>query len=123
MCGIAGAFIYDPAVARLDCLFAAVNASKARGRDAFGAVRWSPSTAFRKYARHVRGRHSWLAELGGPQPGELTTYLHTSRAEPTTEWRREKTDSDIPPFVDHNVAVAHNGIIANDEELTRQYGL
>src|SRR5262245_4137894 len=123
MCGIAGALVYDPAVARLDRLLAAVDASGARGQDAFGVVRWSPSAGFRKYARHVGGPHNWLRELGDPDPAELTAYLHTSRAEPTTEWRREKTESDIPPFVDRGVAVAHNGIIANDEELTRQYGL
>jgi 7-cyano-7-deazaguanine synthase len=123
MCGIAGALVYDPGSARLDCLLAAVKGSAARGQDAFGVVRWSPSTGFRKYGRHVCGPHDWLDELGRPEPGELTVYLHTSRAEPTTEWRREKTESDIPPFVDEGVAVAHNGIIANDDELTGQYGL
>jgi 7-cyano-7-deazaguanine synthase len=123
MCGIAGALVYDPAIARLDCLLAAVHASGARGQDAFGVVRWSPSAGFRKYGRHVRGSHNWLEELGGPETAEPTIYLHTSRAEPTTEWRREKKESDIPPFVAEGIAVAHNGIIANDEELTCRYGL
>jgi 7-cyano-7-deazaguanine synthase len=123
MCGIAGALVYDPGSARLDCLLAAVEASAARGQDAFGVVRCSPSTGFRKYGSHRRGPHHWLEQLGPPEPGELTAYLHTSRAEPTTEWRREKTDSDIPPFLAEGVAVAHNGIISNDEELIRRYDL
>jgi 7-cyano-7-deazaguanine synthase len=123
MCGIAGALVYDPAVARLDCLLAAVHASQARGQDAFGVVRWSPSDGFRKYGRHVPGTHDWLDELGRPELEDLTVYLHTSRAEPTTEWRREKTDSDIPPFVDEGVVVAHNGIISNDKELAHRYDL
>src|SRR4051812_31404655 len=123
MCGIAGALVYDPAIARLDCLLAAIDGSAARGQDAFGVVRWSPSTAFRKYGSHVPGPHDWLEQLGRPGPDELTVYLHTSRAEPTTEWRRDKTDADIPPFVDEGVAVAHNGIISNDEELIRCYDL
>jgi 7-cyano-7-deazaguanine synthase len=53
----------------------------------------------------------------------LTIYLHTSRAEPTTEWQRHKTEKDIPPFVADGVAVAHNGIVANDEELIRTHHL
>ncbi len=123
MCGIAGALVYDPGIARLDCLLAAVTASASRGQDAFGVVRWSPSIGFRKYGRHVCGPHDWLEQLGRPEPEELTVYLHTSRAEPTTEWRREKTELDIPPFVDEGVAVAHNGIISNDGEVTRHYDL
>jgi glucosamine 6-phosphate synthetase-like amidotransferase/phosphosugar isomerase protein len=123
MCGIAGALVYDPAIARLECLLAAIDASAARGQDAFGVVRWSPSTGFRKYGRHVCGPHGWLEQLGQPESGELTAYLHVSRAEPTTEWRPDKTDADIPPFVDEGVAVAHNGIISNDEELIRHHDL
>jgi 7-cyano-7-deazaguanine synthase len=123
MCGIAGALVYDPAIARLDCLLAAIDASAARGRDAFGVVRWSPSTEFRKYGCHVCGPHDWLEQLGQPESGELTAYLHVSRAEPTTEWRREKTESDIPPFVAGGIAVAHNGIIANDHELAQEHTL
>jgi 7-cyano-7-deazaguanine synthase len=123
MCGIAGALVYDPGIARLDCMLAAIDASAARGQDGFGVVRWSPSSGFRKYGRHVCGPHDWLEQLGRPESEELTLYLHTSRAEPTTEWRREKAESDIPPFVDEGVAVAHNGIISNDEELIRRYDL
>jgi 7-cyano-7-deazaguanine synthase len=61
--------------------------------------------------------------VGPPAADEPTVYLHTSRAEPTTEWRQEKTDTDIPPFVDEGIAVAHNGIIANDDDLAENYGL
>jgi 7-cyano-7-deazaguanine synthase len=123
MCGIAGALVYDSGSAGLDCLLAAVHASRARGQDAFGVARWSPSTGFRKYGRHGHGSHDWLDKVGGPEPLELTVYLHTSRAEPTTEWRRNKTEADIPPFVAEGIAVAHNGIIANDKELIRQHDL
>ena len=123
MCGIAGAFVYEPEDARLNCLVAAVEASASRGEDAFGVVRWSPSTGFRRYCRHSRGEHEWLGELGHPEPGEITAYLHTSRAEPTTEWRPSKADADIPPFVGEGVAVAHNGIIANDQSLAERFGV
>jgi glucosamine 6-phosphate synthetase-like amidotransferase/phosphosugar isomerase protein len=123
MCGIAGALIYDPRVARLDCLLAAVEASAARGEDSFGVVRWSPSTGFRHHGWPGRKRDRWLDTVGAPAPDEETIYLHTSRAEPTTEWQRIKTDRDIPPFVADGIAVAHNGIVANIEELASTYRL
>jgi 7-cyano-7-deazaguanine synthase len=121
MCGIAGALIYDQKAARLDCLLAAVDASAARGKDSFGVVRWSPSMGFRHHGRLGHARDGWLDIIGWPEPDEPTVILHTSRAEPTTEWQRDKTDKDIPPFVVEGVAVAHNGIVANDEELASAY--
>src|SRR5436190_178910 len=99
MCGIAGALIYEPKSARLDCLIAAVDASAVRGEDSFGVVRWSPSAGFRRYGRPGKERDGWLDAIGWPAPDEPTMYIHTSRAEPTSEWQREKTAHDIPPFV------------------------
>jgi 7-cyano-7-deazaguanine synthase len=121
MCGIAGALVYDPNVARLDCLLAAVDASATRGEDSFGVARWSPSTGFRHHGKPGRQRDGWLDAVGGPAADEPTIYLHTSRAEPTTEWQRNKTERDIPPFIAEGIAVAHNGIVANDEELATKY--
>ena len=123
MCGIAGALFYEPKVARLDRFVAAVSASAARGEDSFGVVRWSPSSGFRRFCRIGQGQDGWLQDVGLPETMEPTLYIHTSRAEPTTEWRREKSEADIPPFVKNGIAVAHNGIIANDEELVAKYNL
>lgn len=123
MCGIAGALIYDPVQARLEHMVAAVGASAARGVDSFGVIRWSFSTGFRRHIHRGPTCSDWLGEIGGPAREEATIYLHTSRAEPTTEWRHEKADADIPPFIDQGIAVAHNGIIANDAELASQHGL
>ncbi|MFZ4857829.1 MAG: class II glutamine amidotransferase [Desulfuromonadaceae bacterium] len=123
MCGIAGAIVYDQQQARLDSFVTAVNASASRGMDSFGVVRWSPASGIRRFAVLRRDDRDWLEELGRPAAGEPTIYLHTSRAEPTTEWRQEKKDFDIPPFIDKGIAVAHNGIIANDHTLALNYGL
>jgi 7-cyano-7-deazaguanine synthase len=121
MCGIAGALVYEPAVARLDCLLAAVDASATRGEDSFGVVRWSRSTGFRHHGTPGRKNGSWINVVGEPAEDEPTIYLHTSRAEPTTEWQRNKTEHDIPPFIAEGVAVAHNGIVANNQELAETY--
>jgi len=123
MCGIAGALVYDAKIARLECLEAAVAASASRGTDSFGVVRWSPSRGFREHRWLGTRRQDWLDVVGRPDADEPTVFLHTSRAEPTTEWQRQKTDADIPPFVDAGIAVAHNGIIANDHELAAAYGI
>ena len=123
VCGIAGALIYDSSTARLDNFQAAVNGSASRGVDSFGMVRWSPSIGFRHQGRLGPGAVGWLDAIGRPAADELTIYLHTSRAEPTTEWQKTKTGSDIPPFVDEGIAVAHNGIIANDDELAKKYDI
>jgi len=123
MCGIAGAIVYDSKQAQLDCLLAAVNASATRGVDSFGIIRWSPRRGFKRFAVLGRNGQDWLKEVGKPSSGEPTIYLHTSRAEPTTEWCNEKSDSDIPPFIYKGIAVAHNGIISNDDQLAVEYNL
>jgi len=123
MCGIAGALVYEPKIARLNRLITAVNASVSRGEDSFGVVRWSPSSGFKCYRHMGQGKVGWLQSVGFPETDEPTFYIHTSRAEPTTEWRQEKGETDIPPFVGMGIAVAHNGIIANDKELVAEYML
>ena len=123
MCGIAGALVYEPNTARLNCLLAAVDASASRGTDAFGVVRWSPSSGFKCYRHMGQGKGGWLQSVGYPETAEPTIYIHTSRAEPTTEWRKEKNETDIPPFIEKGIAVAHNGIIANDKDLATKHML
>lgn len=44
-------------------------------------------------------------------------FLGNVRAEPTTEWVKEKSDSDVQPYKDSNWTIVHNGTIANDKEL------
>jgi 7-cyano-7-deazaguanine synthase len=124
MCGIAGALVYEPKIAQLDRFLTAVDTSALRGKDAFGVIRWSPSSGFKHY-RHKsqQGKDGWLQSIGCPEKTEATIYIHTSRAEPTTEWLQEKSETDIPPFVEMGIAAAHNGIIANDDELVAKHKL
>lgn len=123
MCGIAGALVYDPRVARLDRFVDSVSASAARGEDAFGVLRWSRGTGWREFRTLRRAHGNWPQSIGGLTLDEPSFYLHTSRAEPTTEWKAEKTLDDVPPFRSDVIAVAHNGIISNDDEIAMRYGL
>jgi glucosamine 6-phosphate synthetase-like amidotransferase/phosphosugar isomerase protein len=118
MCGIAGALVYGETSA--DLFFHAVSECRSRGEDSFGVVRWSPSKAWKELRRLTCSVEECMYFFqdgdAGPQ-----YYLHTSRAEPTTEFRATKTEADIPPFRDGDVAVAHNGIIANDGWIAKRF--
>jgi 7-cyano-7-deazaguanine synthase len=119
MCGIAGALVYRDATAGL--FFEAVRKCRNRGEDSFGVVRWSPASGWME----LRGFRSSVDPCSESFRDDSTPcfYLHTSRAEPTTEYTRIKTEADVPPFRTASVAVAHNGIIANDRQLARRFGI
>jgi 7-cyano-7-deazaguanine synthase len=123
MCGIAGAIVYQPKIATLNRFFEAVAASSARGEDGFGVVRWTRSTAWTEFRRPHCRSSEWTEVFKLLPLTEPSFYLHTSRAEPTTEWCKVKTLADIPPFRDRTIAVAHNGIISNDQELESRFCL
>ena len=90
-----------------------------------------------------RGRDSWgivcnadaelwsLRELGRASEGLTTNKINTdfswainnNRAEPTTEFVKEKSLQDIQPFEYEGWVIAHNGTIANDKQLYHDFGL
>jgi glucosamine 6-phosphate synthetase-like amidotransferase/phosphosugar isomerase protein len=122
MCGIAGALILRPNRPNLTLLRETVRQCRRRGEDSFGAVSWSPSAGWRE-ARETNGSIDLLDGMFPTETDGPHFFLHTSRAEPTTEFQQNKTARDIPPFRVGDIAVAHNGIIANDGELARTYGI
>ncbi len=89
-----------------------------RGRDSFG----------------ISSINNELKEVGSPETKEQVIrdflesvkdhiIINNDRAEPTTEYVKEKTSDDIQPFTFENIMVTHNGTIANDKELIKQYNL
>jgi 7-cyano-7-deazaguanine synthase len=121
MCGIAGALVYDSEEADLRILYEAIAGCRARGEDSFGVICWSPATGWLEYRKFESSLSACLDHFNSQMLKAPTYYLHTSRAEPTTEWKSQKAESDIPPFRSGSVAVAHNGIICNDQELEHRY--
>lgn len=93
-----------------------------RGRDSFGVV-----------AINMDGSVNVVKSLGRPSTQEeklrgilsedTFVVVANNRAEPTTEYVRQKTQEDIQPFVGERYVVTHNGIIANDQELEVKYKL
>jgi len=85
-----------------------------RGRDSAGvAALDTEGRAIRRVAL-TPSDYGFALEAITPR---TTVLIGNNRAEPTTEFVREKTPDDAQPFGDGPVFVSHNGIIANDGEL------
>jgi 7-cyano-7-deazaguanine synthase len=88
-------------------------------------------------ANSIRGRDSWGFWTYGQRRREIKSFdearvgklkahyaaLAALRAEPTTEWVRNKRIEDVQPFETRNWVVVHNGTIANDKELRKEFNL
>jgi len=90
-------------------------------------------------ANSVRGRDSWgfwtntysyRSTRGFPKDNPPYLYvpadqaaLANLRAEPTTEYVKDKRDVDVQPYAVGNWIIIHNGTIANDKELIETYKL
>jgi 7-cyano-7-deazaguanine synthase len=82
------------------------NDSIERGRDAWGVTNVDTGT---RWSIHTDKE---------PDFRDLGCFLGNRRAEPTTEWVKDKTELDTQPF--HTPGgwnVVHNGTIANDKDL------
>lgn len=123
MCGIAGAMIFQSEKADKTVLWNVIDKCKTRGKDSFGIIIWNEFVGWLEYKSFNNDMNGYQNIFESNELKGLSILLHTSRAEPTTEWKKVKTISDIPPFRNDIFAVNHNGIIANDHELTELYNL
>jgi 7-cyano-7-deazaguanine synthase len=93
-----------------------------RGRDSFGIVVIQKDGTVK--VRKSVGKPSEKEELlYGILDEDSRVVIANNRAEPTTEYVRQKTEEDIQPFIGDRYIVTHNGIIANDLELEKKYEL
>lgn len=92
-----------------------------RGKDSFGYVVFGKDGEPRT--------HKYVDKPSNVLPKEFDVMeddillLNNNRAEPTTEFIKEKKVSDVQPMSSKHCWVAHNGIIANDEELRKKYNI
>lgn len=122
MCSVSGAmFSRSMQPDKVEHLLDIIKKAEQRGRDSCGIV--------------------WLDKdfeslLGVEKPSELVNkalqhpsilrgslFINNNRAEPTTEYVKEKGIKDVQPFFGSRFAIAHNGTIANDKELEKKYSL
>jgi 7-cyano-7-deazaguanine synthase len=93
-----------------------------RGRDSWGAV--SIGSAGGCFTRKRIGRPSeFMEELQEMIGCSTAMVLNNNRAEPTTEFVKEKSLNDVQPFMREGWVVAHNGTIANDKVLAEAFAL
>src|SRR5712692_3474830 len=92
-----------------------------RGRDSYGILSFKRDGTFTQFKRTGRPSES-LQTAPTLLSQDTTIVINNNRAEPTTEYVKDKRPSDIQPF-GNIVYISHNGIIANDHELERKYQL
>jgi 7-cyano-7-deazaguanine synthase len=118
MCGIFGVVTtkgYDLSVP--------LAANNARGRDA-----WGVHISNKDHNRYIRELSDYSKSHYSPSMWlDYGVAIGNLRAEPTTEYVREKSTADVQPYTYGNhepeISIVHNGTIANDKELKLRYGL
>lgn len=123
MCGITGAYIFKTEKADFSLLNHLFSRSMLRGKDSFGIIAWNEYEGWFDYKQLKSGVCKFEDIFIERNLKGLTIIIQNSRAEPTTEWRQNKTIKDIPPFRNSRFAITHNGIISNDKELIKEFDL
>ena len=96
-------------------LLPALKANSTRGRDSWGF--WSTGYSYRVLSAFTAHKAPYLRVPIG------RSALANLRAEPTTEWVKEKQIADIQPYEVGDWVIVHNGTVANDKELCATYNL
>ncbi|MCS4537639.1 MAG: 7-cyano-7-deazaguanine synthase [Thaumarchaeota archaeon] len=92
-----------------------------RGRDSYGIVAFQNDGKYIE-AKEIGKASESLAKKPRFIDSKTSVVIVNNRAEPTTEYVRDKIAEDIQPF-GNSVFVSHNGIIANDFDLEKQFKL
>jgi len=124
MCSVSGAIIIDNSKYKsIERKFVEIlKKAEDRGRDSFGVIVIDREGKV-KSIKSI-GRPSEKEELlNGILDENSKVIIANNRAEPTTEYVIKKTFDDIQPFEGFRYIVSHNGVIANDEELEKKYGV
>ncbi|BAK54783.1 7-cyano-7-deazaguanine synthase QueC [Sulfurisphaera tokodaii] len=124
MCSVTGVLIIKPEnYEKIEKkLIQILKRAEDRGRDSFGVIVIEKDGSVRKVK--ALGRPSTQEEkLYGILDENSKVIIANNRAEPTTEYVRQKTEEDIQPFEGERYIVTHNGIIANDLELEKKYNV
>ncbi len=96
--------------------------SEERGRDSFGFVALRKDGSIRVLKEMTRASEA-LKKVDRIVDENTIAVTFNCRAEPTTEYVAVKAPDDVQPMIGEYIIVSHNGIISNDVELERKYGL
>jgi len=133
MCSIIGFYDTAPSSERgefLKAFPAFLRLGRLRGRDGFGylAVTANGKAERRAYLppsepSKLTVDYDGILESLPSRLGAIQALISNHRAEPTTEFVREKSEADQQPYRLQNWAVVHNGMIANDKQILRDTGV
>ena len=105
MCAISGAYALNKENKVSAATFAKIlGRASERGRDSVGVY------ADGKLWKTITKDAPELTE-------DARVFLSNNRAEPTTEWVKDKTTDDVQPYIADGIVVVHNGTIANDKDI------
>lgn len=127
MCSISGCIIFDgarsgPQLQSIETkLRSLIISGEDRGRDSYGVTSIQADGSVFEVKCLGRPSDSLKTQESFVFP-ETRIVINNDRAEPTTEYVPDKKHEDIQPF-GSRVYVTHNGIIANDHELEREYDI
>ena len=123
MCSISGFIITDTAANRskVAAFYQTILAAGAeRGKDSTGVITLDSQGVMRRSSCIAPQHYGFFHDA---VTTDCTVLIANNRAEPTTEFVADKTLADVPPFSYENIHVAHNGTIANDNQLRQDYAL
>lgn len=114
MCGIIGAIATKSGTLSVT---RALTQNTLRGRDAWGY--WNSDGT---QLRENRSYYEWAVDNVNVGITTKGTLLANMRAEPTTEYVKDKQTTDVQPYIVGDYVIVHNGTIANDKELCAEHG-
>ena len=124
MCSVNGVFTLEGELTKEEWerfVMISENATR-RGRDSFGFVAFD-AKGVSQYAGRIASKN--VKAVAGPFKSGVKFAMSNNRAEPTTEFVKEKLGKDIQPYTDSSKRfyVVHNGTIANDKELIEKHSI
>lgn len=122
MCAIVGALLYPLVGHQVELANSILNhitqQSIERGRDGWGYNVWEGDFHHRYKSVDKRDKGSYIPHVFFWGVKDRSSVLVSNlRAEPTTEFVKDKSKSDQQPYSVTDWTVVHNGTIANDNEL------
>lgn len=123
MCSISGFIVIRQNADRkaiVEHYIGILSRGRERGHDSIGVASVDIDGESRRSVTLLPGDYSFVRSVVTPKTSAL---IGNNRAEPTTEFVISKTSNDIQPFSEGEIYISHNGTIANDNELRRDFSI
>jgi len=123
MCSISGFVITNPTANRqqIATIYQEILARGAeRGKDSAGILTMNQHGETTRHVEIAPQQYNFVQQA---VRDDCQLLIANNRAEPTTEYVRDKQSADVQPFGNGTVYISHNGTIANDHELQERFNI